>query len=449
MDRLDLVVRAERALTPRGERPVTLGVRDGTVVEVLDGADAPLTGARELRAAADEVLLPGLVDSHVHVNEPGRTEWEGFASATRAAVLGGVTTLVDMPLNSVPPTTTVAGLDAKRAAADGVLAVDVGFWGGAVPENSRPGGTGELTALWERGVFGFKSFLSPSGVDEFGHLSATELATAAEAIAAFDGLLIVHAEDPDVLAAAPVAAGRDYAAFLASRPDDAETRAISLVIETARRTGVRAHILHLSSAAALPLIARAREEGVRLTVETCPHYLTLAAEAVPAGATGYKCCPPIRGEGNRDLLWRALREGLIDCVVSDHSPSTPDLKDLDTGDFGTAWGGISGLQVGLPAMWTEARRRGVPLAEVVAWMSAAPARVAGVSGKGAIAAGTDADLVFFAPEEEVRVDARELAHRNPVSAYDGAVLTGRVRRTLLRGAEVTGDSTAGRMIERS
>ncbi|WP_306370481.1 allantoinase AllB [Nocardiopsis sp. CC223A] len=449
MDRLDLVVRAERALTPQGERPVTLGVRDGTVVELRDGADAPLTGERELRTAADEVLLPGLVDSHVHVNEPGRTEWEGFASATRAAALGGVTTLVDMPLNSVPPTTTVAGLDAKRAAADGVLAVDVGFWGGAVPENSRPGATGELSALWERGVFGFKSFLSPSGVDEFGHLSAAELATAAEAIAAFGGLLIVHAEDPEVLAAAPVAAGRDYAAFLASRPDDAETRAISLVIETARRTGVRAHILHLSSAAALPLIARARQEGVRLTVETCPHYLTLAAETVPAGATGYKCCPPIRGEGNRDLLWRALREGLIDCVVSDHSPSTPDLKDLDTGDFGTAWGGISGLQVGLPAVWTEARRRGVPLAEVVGWMSAAPARVAGVPGKGAIAVGTDADLVFFAPDEEVRVDARELAHRNPVSAYDGAVLTGGVRRTLLRGAEVTGDSTAGRMIERS
>ncbi|MFL1379946.1 allantoinase AllB [Nocardiopsis protaetiae] len=449
MDRLDLVVRAERALTPQGERPVTLGVRDGTVVEVRDGADAPLTGERELRAAADEVLLPGLVDSHVHVNEPGRTEWEGFASATRAAALGGVTTLVDMPLNSVPPTTTVAGLDAKRAAADGVLAVDVGFWGGAVPENSRPGDIKELSALWERGVFGFKSFLSPSGVDEFGHLSAEELGTAAEAIAAFDGLLIVHAEDPEVLAAAPAAAGRDYTAFLASRPDDAETRAISLVIETARRTGVRAHILHLSSAAALPLIARARAEGVRLTVETCPHYLTLAAETVPAGATGYKCCPPIRGEGNRDLLWRALREGLIDCVVSDHSPSTPDLKDLDTGDFGTAWGGISGLQVGLPAVWTEARRRGIGLAEVVGWMSAAPARVAGVAGKGSIAVGTDADLVFFAPDEEVRVDARELAHRNPVSAYDGAVLTGGVRRTLLRGAEVAEGSTAGRMIERS
>ncbi|MGW9352000.1 allantoinase AllB [Nocardiopsis flavescens] len=448
MDRLDLVVRAERALTPEGERPVTVGVREGAVVEVLDGADAPLAGERELRAATDEVLLPGLVDSHVHVNEPGRTEWEGFASATRAAALGGVTTLVDMPLNSVPPTTTVAGLDAKRAAAEGVLAVDVGFWGGAVPENSGPGATGALARLWERGVFGFKAFLSPSGVEEFGHLSAAELETAAEAIAAFDGLLIVHAEDPDVLAAAPAAAGRDYASFLASRPDDAETRAIARVIAAARRTGVRAHVLHLSSAAALPLIARAREEGVRLTVETCPHYLTLAAEAVPAGATGYKCCPPIRGEGNRDLLWRALREGLVDCVVSDHSPSTPDLKDLDTGDFGTAWGGISGLQVGLAAVWTEARRRGVPLAEVVEWMSAAPARVAGVSGKGAVAVGADADLVLFAPDEEVRVDARELAHRNPVSAYDGAVLTGRVRRTLLRGAEVVEGSAAGRMVER-
>ncbi|MDE3720084.1 allantoinase AllB [Nocardiopsis sp. N85] len=448
MDRHDLVVRAERALTPDGERPITVGVREGRVTDVLDGADAPLTGDRELRAADDEVLLPGLVDSHVHVNEPGRTEWEGFASATRAAALGGVTTLVDMPLNSVPPTTTVAGLDAKRAAADGALAVDVGFWGGAVPENSRSDATGELTALWTRGVFGFKAFLSPSGVDEFGHLSAGELTTAAEAIAAFDGLLIVHAEDPDVLAAAPVAAGRDYAAFLASRPDEAETRAIALVIETARRTGVRAHILHLSSAAALPLIARAREEGVRLTVETCPHYLTLAAETVPAGATGYKCCPPIRDEGNRDLLWRALRDGLVDCVVSDHSPSTPDLKDLDTGDFGTAWGGISGLQVGLPAVWTEARRRGVPLAEVVGWMSSAPARVAGVPGKGAIVPGADADLVLFAPEEEVRVDARDLAHRNPVSAYDGAILTGRVRRTLLRGVEVTATSTTGRMIRR-
>ncbi|MDT0327409.1 allantoinase AllB [Nocardiopsis lambiniae] len=448
MDRHDLVVRAERALTPDGERPITVGVREGRVTDVLDGADAPLTGDRELRAAADEVLLPGLVDSHVHVNEPGRTEWEGFASATRAAALGGVTTLVDMPLNSVPPTTTVAGLDAKRAAADGALAVDVGFWGGAVPENSRSDATGELTALWTRGVFGFKAFLSPSGVDEFGHLSAGELTTAAEAIAAFDGLLIVHAEDPDVLAAAPVAAGRDYAAFLASRPDEAETRAIALVIETARRTGVRAHILHLSSAAALPLIARAREEGVRLTVETCPHYLTLAAETVPAGATGYKCCPPIRDEGNRDLLWRALRDGLVDCVVSDHSPSTPDLKDLDTGDFGTAWGGISGLQVGLPAVWTEARRRGVPLTEVVGWMSSAPARVAGVPDKGAIVPGADADLVLFAPEEEVRVDARDLAHRNPVSAYDGATLTGRVRRTLLRGVEVTATSTTGRMIRR-
>ncbi|MGW5875679.1 allantoinase AllB [Nocardiopsis terrae] len=444
-----LVVRARRALTPEGERPVSVVVDDGRITEVLSGDEVPLTAGRELRLAEDEVLLPGLVDSHVHVNEPGRTEWEGFASATRAAALGGVTTLVDMPLNSVPPTTTLDGLRAKRAAAEGKLAVDVGFWGGAVPENSGPDTTGTLSDLWDEGVFGFKSFLSPSGVDEFGHLSPEQLHTAATAIQAFGGRLIVHAEDPGVLAAAPPAAGREYSDFLASRPDAAEHAAISLVIDTARRTGVRAHILHLSSASALPLIAQARAEGVPLTVESCPHYLTLAAEEIPAGDTSYKCCPPIRGSANRDLLWRALRDGLIDCVVSDHSPSTPDLKDLDTGDFGTAWGGVSGLQVGLSAMWTEARGRGVGLAEVVRWMSAEPARVAGVRGKGSIAPGLDADLAVFAPEETVRVRAGALAHRNPLSAYDGAELRGRVRRTLLRGREVGPDSVEGRMITRT
>lgn len=444
-----LVVRARRALTPEGERPVSVVIDDGRITEVLTGDDAPVQAERELRLAGDEVLLPGLVDSHVHVNEPGRTEWEGFASATRAAALGGVTTLVDMPLNSVPPTTSIEGLKAKRAVAEGKLAVDVGFWGGAVPENSGAGTTGVLSDLWAEGVFGFKAFLSPSGVDEFGHLSPEQLYTAATAIHAFGGRLIVHAEDPAVLDSAPAASGRDYADFLASRPDEAEHAAIALVIDTARRTGVRAHILHLSSASALPLIAQARQEGVPLTVESCPHYLTLAAEEIPAGDTSYKCCPPIRDSANRDLLWRALQDGLIDCVVSDHSPSTPDLKDLDTGDFGTAWGGVSGLQVGLSAMWTEARSRGVTLAEVVRWMSAEPARVAGVPGKGSIAPGLDADLTVFAPEETVRIEARSLAHRNPVSAYDGADLVGKVRRTILRGSDVGPDSTDGRMITRS
>ncbi|WP_435106282.1 allantoinase AllB [Nocardiopsis synnemataformans] len=448
MTQHDLAVRARRALTPEGERPVTVGVRDGRVVNVLEGEFAPLIARREITLAEEEVLLPGLVDTHVHVNEPGRTEWEGFATATRAAALGGITTLVDMPLNSVPPTTTVAGLDAKQAAAEGKLAVDVGFWGGAVPENSRSGATKELAALWERGVFGFKAFLSPSGVEEFGHLSPEELYSAAEAIGEFGGRLIVHAEDPGVLDGAPPAAGRDYAAFLASRPDTAENEAIARVIDVARATGTHAHVLHLSSASALPLIAQARADGVPLTVETCPHYLTLEAEGVPAGATQYKCCPPIRDAANRDLLWRALADGLIDCVVSDHSPSTPDLKDLDTGDFGTAWGGVSGLQVGFSAVWTEARRRGGSLADVVRWMSSGPARVAGLRGKGAIAEGADADFAVVAPEESFRVDVRALEHRNPVSPYDGAELLGRVRRTLLRGRDVGPEDRSGRMLVR-
>ncbi|GAB2491497.1 allantoinase AllB [Nocardiopsis aegyptia] len=444
----DLLIRAARAVTPDGERAVTVAVSGGRTVAVLPGADAAASGAREIVLAGDEVLLPGLVDSHVHVNEPGRTEWEGFASATRAAALGGVTTIVDMPLNSVPPTTTVEGLAAKRAVARARVSVDVGFWGGAVPENSQPGETKELTALHEQGVYGFKAFLSPSGVDEFGHLSPTELATAMEAIGAFGGQIIVHAEDPGVLDGAPAAHGRDYADFLASRPDEAEHAAIALVIETARRTGTRAHVLHLSSASALPLISQARADGVPLTVETCPHYLTLAAETIPAGATQYKCCPPIRSSANRDLLWRALMDGLIDCVVSDHSPSTADLKDLDTGDFGTAWGGVSGLQVGFSAVWTEARRRGATLSDMVRWMAEGPTRVAGLRGKGAIAEGNDADFAIVAPDETIRVDVRELAHKNPVSAYDGAELQGRVRRTLLRGAEIDLDQPSGHLLTR-
>ncbi|MFC3995493.1 allantoinase AllB [Nocardiopsis sediminis] len=444
----DLVIRAHRAILPDGERPAVIGVRDGRIAAVA-GPGAAMSAPRTLEAAADEVLLPGLVDSHVHVNEPGRTEWEGFATATRAAAAGGVTTIVDMPLNSIPPTTTAAGLAAKRAAAQGRVAVDVGFWGGAVPENSAPGADAELRALHEQGVFGFKCFLSPSGVAEFGHLDPGGLRAAAAAISAFGGLLIVHAEDPSVLDAATPAGGRDYAAFLASRPDAAEHAAIRLVIETARATGVRAHILHLSSATALPLIAQAKADGVALTAETCPHYLTIAAEEVPAGATQFKCCPPIRGTANRDLLWRALADGLVDCVVSDHSPSTPDLKDLDTGDFGTAWGGISGLQVGFSAVWTEAAARGHGLSDVVRWMARRPAEIAGVAGKGAIAAGNDADFAFVAPDAVVRVDAAELRHRNPVSAYHGRELRGAVRRTLLRG-EPAGTGTAhGRLLARS
>ncbi|GAA4431367.1 allantoinase AllB [Actinokineospora soli] len=400
-------------------------VRAGRIAAV-EPFDAPAGGDEVVELADDEALLPGLVNTHAHVNDPGRAEWEGFASATAAAAAGGVTTLVDMPLNSIPPTTDVRALEIKQAAARGRCAVDVGFWGGAVPGNA-----GELAALHRAGVFGFKCFLLDSGVAEFGCLRPAELVEHLTAVAAFDGLMICHAEDG---ARVGRAHGREYADFLASRPPDAEASAVDLVVEAARRTGARVHIVHLSAAESLPLLAEARASGVRITAETCPHYLAFTAADVPDGATAFKCCPPIRDAANQDALWQALADGLITAVVSDHSPCTPELKRLDTGDFGAAWGGISGLQVGLPAVWTAARSRGVPLAEVIGWMSSGPADLVGLRRKGRIAVGHDADLVAFAPDEEFTVDATRLLHRNPVSAYDGKTLTGAVRRVWLRGA---------------
>ncbi|GAA4288397.1 allantoinase AllB [Georgenia daeguensis] len=438
---LDLVVRAARAVTPEGMRAVEVGVRDGFITAV-EPLGAGLAAERAIDLADDEVLLPGLVDTHVHVNEPGRTEWEGFESATRAAAAGGVTTIVDMPLNSVPPTTTVPALEVKRAEARRTAYVDVGFWGGAVP-----GSTADLRPLHDEGVFGFKCFLIDSGVPEFGHLEPEELERDLAEIARFDGLMIVHAEDPGVIGTAPHAHGRRYADFLSSRPARAEEEAIATVLAAARRTGARVHILHLSDAAALPMIAEARAEGVRVTVETCPHYLTLTAEEVPDGATAFKCCPPIREESNRDALWQGLLDGTIDIVVTDHSPSTLDLKALDTGDFGAAWGGVASIQLGLAAVWTEARGRGVGLEQVVRWMSGGPAALVGLGTKGAIAVGRQADLAVLAPEEEFEVDAARLHHRNPITPYAGRRLAGVVRRTLLRGQEA-GAEPAGALLRR-
>jgi allantoinase len=431
--RYDLIV-VGRALVSRDDRPaefasVEVAVQGGRIA-AIEPSGADLAAAHRIQLTSDEVLLPGLVDTHVHVNEPGRTEWEGFASATRAAAAGGVTTIIDMPLNSIPPTVTPEALEVKRAAARASAAVDVGFWGGAVPGN-----LGSLRALGAAGVFGFKAFLAPSGVDEFGHLDASQLDAALGELGAFDGLLLVHAEDPGVLDAAPHEGGRGYGAYVASRPDEAEVVAISRVIEGVRRTGTRAHILHLSSAAALPVLRAARAEGLPITVETCPHYLALASETIPDGGTPFKCAPPIRGAANRDALWQALRDGDIDLVVSDHSPSTAELKLAGGGDFAQAWGGIAGVQLGLAAVWTAAAERDVPLADVVRWMSTSPAAFAGLPQKGRIAVGRDADLVVFAPDERFTVHAHELLHKNPVTAYDGAELRGVVRRTFLRGAD--------------
>ncbi|QPL92485.1 allantoinase AllB [Streptomyces clavuligerus] len=437
-----LVLRSRRVITPDGERPAAIAVSGGTITAVLP-YDAPVpAGARLVDTGADAVL-PGLVDTHVHINDPGRTEWEGFASATRAAVAGGVTTLVDMPLNSIPPTTTVGHLRTKQATARPRVHTDTGFWGGAVPDN-----TAELRPLHDAGVLGFKCFLSPSGVEEFPELDPAALERATAAIASFDGLLIVHAEDPAHLTGQRP--GPRYPDFLASRPPAAEHSAVARLIGTARRLDARVHILHLSSASALPLIARARAEGVRITAETCPHFLALTAEEVPDGATEFKCCPPIREAANRDALWTGLADGTLDAVVSDHSPCATALK---TGDFASAWGGISSLQLGLPVVWTEARRPPHPLADVARWMAHGPARLAGLDRKGAIAPGHDADFAVLAPDATFTVDPVRLHHRNRITAYTGRTLHGVVRSTWLRGERAAVDGVpagpTGRLIERS
>ncbi|NYG06619.1 allantoinase [Phycicoccus badiiscoriae] len=426
----EVVLRARRAVVDGAEVAVAVSVADGRIV-AIDPYDTDVPGARVVELKDDEVLLPGLVDAHVHVNEPGRTDWEGFASATRAAAAGGVTTIIDMPLNSIPPTVTVAALKEKRAVARDQSYVDVGFWGGAVPGNLP-----DLRPLHEAGVFGFKCFLLHSGVDEFPHLSASELREALAETATFDALVIVHAEDEQTIESAPPPHGQGYAGFLGSRPKEAEERAISEVIDATRETGGRAHILHLSDADAIPLIAKAQAEGLRLSVETCPHYLTLDAEQIPDGATQFKCCPPIREHDNQDRLWAGLEDGVIRTIVSDHSPCTEDLKKFDSGDFGEAWGGIAGLQLGLPAVWTEARSRGHSLADVVRWMGEGPADQVGLFERGRISVGATADLVVFAPDESFTVDVASLRHKNPVSAYTGRTLTGAVRQTWLHGIPV-------------
>ncbi len=423
---------------------MTVLIADGRVVG-LEPYDAPaLDGAKTVVLADDEVLLPGLVDTHVHVNEPGRTEWEGFASATKAATAGGVTTVVDMPLNSIPPTVSVAALGEKRHAAMDQAFVDVGFWGGAVPGNVP-----DMGPLHEAGVVGYKAFLVDSGVPEFGHLDDVGLRSALAETARLGTLLLLHAEDPDALAVAPAASGRGYAGYLASRPRAAEERAVERVVAALRDVGGRAHIVHLSDADGVPIVAAAQAEGIALTAETCPHYLTLCADEIPDGATEFKCCPPIRERDNQDGLWAGLAAGTIGLVVSDHSPSTADLKQLETGDFGVAWGGVAGLQLGLPLVWTQARRRGHALADVVRWMGSGPADLVGFTDRGRIAVGSVAHLVAFAPDEAFTVDVTALHHKNPVSPYAGRTLTGVVRRTWLHGIPVDLDAAPrGRLLRR-
>ena len=435
----DLIIRGRNVVLPDAIGAHSIHVRDG-VIEAVRGYDDD-AGDCELIDAGDAVVMPGLVDTHVHINSPGRTEWEGFESATRAAAAGGVTTLIDMPLNSIPATTTLDAFKAKIAdAARTGCFVDVGFWGGVVPGN-----TGELAAMHEAGVVGFKCFLVPSGVDEFQHVAEKHLREAMPELRRLDALLIVHAElpgpllDPTVCCAGAADVGpvNEYSTFLASRPRAAENEAIELMIRLSREFGTRVHVVHLSSAEAVPLLRDAQAAGVAITAETCPHYLHFAAEAIAEGATEFKCCPPIREGENREELWRALAARTIDMIVSDHSPCPASMKLAETGDFLAAWGGIASLQLRLPIVWTEARRRGFSLRDLAKWLCENPARQVRLkSRKGSLAAGRDADIVIWDPDADFVVDATSLHHRHKITPYRGETLSGAVQKTFLRGRKI-------------
>ncbi|HEX9149072.1 MAG TPA: allantoinase AllB [Thermoanaerobaculia bacterium] len=425
------MIRSRRVVTPEGVRPASIFV-DGEVIAGVEPGAASVPAGFVLFDFGDRVVMPGLVDTHVHVNEPGRTDWEGFETATRAAAAGGTTTLFDMPLNSVPPTTSVAALREKAAAAEGKCFTDVGFWGGVVPGN-----TGELAAMADRGVPGFKCFLVPSGVPEFGFVSARELSEALSEIARIGSVLLVHAEDPRRIGRAPAGDPRKYTTYLATRPSGAEDDAVALLARLARETGARIHVVHLSSAEAIAAVETARKNGLSLSAETCPHYLFFAAEDVPDGATEFKCAPPIRERANRERLWKGVADGAIGMVVSDHSPSPTEMKSRETGDFLAAWGGISSLQFRLPAVWTEARERGHSIERLAAWMCEAPARLAGLAGrKGSIVPGADADLVVWDPESSFEVRAEATFHRHGLTPYLGRTLSGVAEATFLRGEKI-------------
>jgi allantoinase len=434
MTPLDLVVRGRRVVLPEGERAAAIHIRGG-VIAAISAFDQVPAGTR-VHEGGESVVMPGLVDTHVHINEPGRTEWEGFSSATRAAAAGGVTTLIEMPLNSVPATTTAAAYREKLAAAMGKLWVDVGFWGGVLPGN-----TTELRALWEAGVFGFKCFLVPSGVEEFAHVSEADLRAAAHELTELGATLLAHSEMPGPIAVAvkdlSKANPKSYATWLVSRPREAENEAIALLVGLCREFGIRIHIVHLSSSDAIQQLRQAKSEGLAVSVETCPHYLTFAAEEIGEGATEFKCAPPLRERENLEKLWAALGEGAIDLIATDHSACLPAMKWGVEGDFMRAWGGIASLQLSLPAVWTEAAKRGYAVHHLTAWLCAGPARLAGLEKrKGTIAVGCDADLVIWNPSAQFVVEPSHLHHRHKITPYAGRALTGVVETTMLRGRKI-------------
>jgi allantoinase len=428
-DRRPLVIRSQRVVTPAGVRPASIHISSSQIDAVAAWDEIPL-GANLIDAGSD-VVMPGVIDTHVHVNEPGRTDWEGFFSATRAAAAGGVTTILDMPLNSIPATTSVDALQTKVSAAHDQCVVNVEYIGGVVPGNVR-----QLEPLADAGVRAFKCFLTPSGVDEFEHVTEKDLRLAFPVLRRLGLPLMVHAEDPREIREGPSGGSRSYADYLVSRPPSAERSAIALLVELMSEHPARVHVVHLSAAESLGAIREARVRGLPITVETCPHYLTFAAEEIPDGATEYKCAPPIRDVEERDALWAALLDGSIDSIASDHSPCPPSMKETG-GDFFAAWGGIASLQLSLSAVWTGAHVRGGTIEQVAEWMCGATARLAGLADrKGRIATGYDADIVVWDPDLSFVVDPAKLLHRHRVTPYAGRTLYGVVRSTFVGGAQV-------------
>jgi len=423
---------SRRVVTPEGLRAAAIVTEGGRIRQVVDAGKAPVE-ADEVRDFGDAAILPGLVDSHVHINDPGRAEWEGFETGTRSAAAGGYTTLVDMPLNCVPATTDLGALEAKRGSAKGRCWVDWRAWGGVVEDNQNC-----IEPLAKAGAAGFKCFLVHPGIDSFTMVTEGQLRAGLPHVARSGLPLLVHAEfaGPIDAATARLAGANwsSYETYLKSRPQEAEVAAIRMLLRLCREFRFRLHVVHLSASEALSELRSARAEGLAVTVETCPHYLHLTAETIPNGATQFKCAPPIRSEVNREELWRGLREGVIDLIATDHSPCPPEMKALKQGNFEDAWGGIAGLSVALAVVHTEASQRGFSLCDIARWMAQEPAKLAGCGArKGKIAAGYDADLVIFEPEAEFQVTADRLYYRHPVSPYLGERLRGRVRATYLRG----------------
>ena len=424
-------LRSNRVVLPDGIRPATILVRDGAIARIGPHNMAP----ERTSDYGDLVIMPGVIDTHVHINEPGRTEWEGFNTATMSAAAGGVTAMIDMPLNSIPPTTTRDALEAKIVAARGRLHVDVGFWGGVVPGNAN-----ELATLHQNGAFGFKCFLVPSGVPEFEAASESVLRDTVPELARLGVPLLVHAELPELIdSATKVAQEKDpriYSTWLQSRPQEAEDQAVELLIRLAEQYRAKIHVVHLSSATAIPKIREAKRRGVNITVETCPHYLTINAEEVPDGATAYKCAPPIRDSANQRELWAALQENTIDFIASDHSPAPAEMKCCETGDFMRAWGGIASLQLTLPLVWTSARKRGIGIEHLTDWLCRRPVKLAALPRKGEIREGCDADLVIWNPEDPFEVSSQQLLFRHKLTPYTGRELFGVVQATYLRGEQI-------------